>query len=176
MKNDYERLNRDASELRTAIVAGNTLELECLGSFGTTPALPTPFPVPKLPANLAAASRLALDRLKIVLQRQPIWCFPPDYPKPKSGVLRFEADGRVIQTSLTGERIGEGKITWPHDFLGDDRVQVVVSGSRGTQGGLLAHFSLGESGRIGEDYVDRTGVVRHEMIPGGGCLKLYRRR
>jgi hypothetical protein len=54
------------------------LELECLEADGSVPKLPTPSPSPERPATPYAAERAERERLKLLLQRQPIWCFPPE--------------------------------------------------------------------------------------------------
>jgi hypothetical protein len=154
--------------------AANALQMECLEADGTTPKLPPLAPMPALSPDNRAATRLALARLRAVLARQPVWCFPPDDDERRAGALRFSADGGVSWTSTGGELVGRGKWQLPNEELGDERMEVVVDrvpGAKGKGGATLAHFSLGDTGRLGFDLIGEQKITRSEMIPGDACLR-----
>jgi hypothetical protein len=161
IRRDVQRVNGAAAELKQAMAGATALELECRELDGTLPKLPNLEPEPELPAETVRATELALARLKVALDRQPVWCFPPDDPEKHSGTLRFTPDGRVTWTATNGKPVGDGRWTSPPAAHGDDRIEVVISGG----GGLLRHFDLGKSGRIGLDLIGET-ITRSEMLPG----------
>jgi hypothetical protein len=166
-------LNSDARELARAMGEAKAYELECTEADGTPPKLPPLAPPAPAPESLAA-TRAALGRLKQVLARQPIWCFPPDDYARRTGALRFLPDGSVTWTATTGEIVGRGRALLPREELEDERIEVNLQrapGARSEGGSALEHFDLGNSGRLGFDLIGEEKTTRSEMIPGDGCLK-----
>lgn len=161
MRRDVQRVNGAAGELKLAMAGATALELECLELDGTPPELPELAPPPQPPEETVLATELALRRLKEALDRQPVWCFPTNDPERRSGALRFMPDGHVTWVATSGNPVGQGRWTLPPATQGDDRIEVVIPGG----GGLLRHFDLGKSGRIGFDQIGET-ITRSEMVPG----------
>jgi hypothetical protein len=179
VRRELARLNTDPGALAQTMGEAKALALECLEADGAAPELPPTNPLPALPPAVVADVHAAAERLKQALQRQPVWCFPTDDYAGRTGALRFWPDGRVTWTAASGEIVGQGRWRPPSENLADPRMEVVVDrvpGARGPGGGMLEHFDLGSSGRIGFDLIGDHQISRREMVPGDGCLHLPPKR
>jgi hypothetical protein len=135
-------------------------ELECLQPDGTA----TELPPPTLAPEVAAAVHRQLERLRTVLRRQPVWCFRENDIYDDRGALRFEADGSVNELATTGRIVRSGKVRWPNEGLGDDRIEVILDApAKSSLGGRLYHFSVNQS--------DRLENEREQLVPGDDCLR-----
>lgn len=172
IRTDYRQVNGDAAALERAMAEASPLAMECLGADGKPPPLPALLPAPVLPKEQASAAGARLARLRALLDREPAWCFAPDDPARRVGVLRFLPGDRVTQTLSDGRLVAAGAVVWPREGSGDDRMQLVLHsvqpGFRGAAG--VFHLDLGPTGRLGETYADRSRT-RWELIPGSSCLR-----
>jgi hypothetical protein len=173
IRNEYERLNGDATLLRGAMAETTALELECLEADGGVPTLPALNAPPERPASLIAAERAEIERLQQLLKRQQTWCFPPDDFEKRKGALRFTANDQVIVLANTGQVVGHGKLNWPGEGSGDTRVELTLEFVPGAPsfGSPLLHLDVGDSGRLGFDYVLAHGTQRIDLIPNDSCLR-----
>jgi hypothetical protein len=156
VRRDYATVNRDAGELRRVMAQASADELECFAADGTAPPLPKMNPVPALPAGELASTREKQERFKHAIAQQPVWCFPPDDPEDRKGVLRFAADGTATLSGGDGKVVQRGRWQLPPPQSGDSRAEVVLQGAKG---GTLLHLDVGPTGRLGE------------LIPGSECLR-----
>jgi hypothetical protein len=138
-------------------------ELECLQADGTPPALPTALPEPTLAPELVAEVHRGLERLRAVIRRQPVWCLPENDIYHDHGALRFDADGSVSELA-TGGVIRSGKVLWPNETMGDDRIEIRLEApAQSSLGPRLYHLNVNESDRLENEH--------EELVPGDGCLR-----
>lgn len=172
LRGDVQRVNGSADELKRAMAGATAAELECNEPDGTPPKLPPLAAPPELPPETVEAARASLEKLKRALALQPAWCFPPDDPGKMKGLLRFQPDGRVMAVEVSGQPAGQGSWKASNPERGEDGIEVilrVLPGAKGFGGAGLLHFDLGESGRIGFNYIGEE-ITRMDMVPGEGCL------
>jgi len=163
LRGDYQRLNADVAQLRRAMAEASALEMECFEADGSPPRLPKLDPLPALPPAVLAAAQARTERLRLTIERQPAWCFPPHALDDHKGLIQLLPEGRAVLSAPDGKLLERGSWHLPRPDSGDDRIEVVL------QGAGLFHFNLGPSGRLGIDYIAKKGTLREDLIPGDRC-------
>lgn len=167
IRREHAALNRDVAELRRVMAQASAAEMECLEADGTVPPMPKMNPIPQAPPEQTAATRSRLEQLARTIAAEPAWCFPPDDPERRKGVLRFAADGTATLGGSDGKIVARGTWRLPRAETGDDRVEVVMPGA----GGMLLHLGVGPSGRLGETAIGAKKTTRRELVAGDACAR-----
>jgi hypothetical protein len=165
MRQESAALNASKAALEAAMDEADPLDLECFTGEDVLEGV-RDAPAPG-PAELQAR-REARDRLDRALRTEREWCWPQPNDFAEQGLLRFEFDGGVTQTSLdrrTVWRTGE----WHADP--DGRIEVTLEPTGrdgGSRSALLHHFDVGTSGRLGFNLLERE-VRRMDLVPASAC-------